>query len=247
MSSFITKNRELSVIRSTGNTTFYSRLVQWAFYFILLFLRNVNAKIIAQSCNWTVTITTLDTYADEVSWTLKSNGITVLSGGGTDFGVYTDNVNNVSGPLEFYIEAMGDYNDNEPAYTVSNGSTTVVSGQLYGGDDATYSNLNCAGGGGGNPPGPNSCNWTVTITTLDTYADEVSWTLKSNGITVLSGGGTDFGVYTDNVNNVSGPLEFYIEAMGSFNDNEPAYTVSNGSTTVVSGQLYGGDDATYSN
>lgn len=104
-----------------------------------------------------------------------------------------------------------------------------------------------AAGGGGNPPGPNSCNWTVTITTQNTFADEVSWTLKSNGTTVLSGGGTDFGVYTDNVNNVSGPLEFYIEAMGFFNDNEPAYTVSNGSTTVVSGQLYGGDDATYSN
>src|SRR5690554_6629683 len=105
-----------------------------------------------------------------------------------------------------------------------------------------------AAGGGGNPPGPNSCNWTVTITTQNTFADEVSWTLKSsNGTTVLSGGGTDFGVYTDNVNNVSGPLEFYISAEGYFNDNEPAYTVSNGSTTVVSGQLYGGDNATYSN
>src|SRR5690606_3628460 len=43
--------------------------------------------------------------------------------------------------------AEGYFNDNEPAYTVSNGSTTVVSGQLYGGDNATYSNLNCAGGG----------------------------------------------------------------------------------------------------
>src|SRR5690606_35382617 len=38
---------------------------------------------------------------------------------------------------------------------------------------------------------------------------------------------------------------FYIEAMGTFNDNSPTYTVSNGGETVVSGSLSGGDEATY--
>src|SRR5690606_12908793 len=56
------------------------------------------------------------------------------------------------GPVEFFIEAVGTFNDNTPSYTVSNGTEVLVTGQLLGGDEATYSDLNCDDTGGPTDP-----------------------------------------------------------------------------------------------
>src|SRR5690606_1834822 len=38
------------------------------------------------------------------------------------------------------------WGDNQPSYTVHNGTALLVSGSLLGGDDATHAALNCASG-----------------------------------------------------------------------------------------------------
>lgn len=96
-------------------------------------------------CEWVVNV--FDTgIGDEVTWQLRdSNDIVLLSGGPYGFD-YSDSQTVIAeGPVEFYIEAIGSWNDNTPSYTVSNGTEVLVSGQLMGGDEATYSDLECEG------------------------------------------------------------------------------------------------------
>ena len=105
-----------------------------------------------EGCEWTVNV--FDTgLGDEVSWELRDASNAVLLSGGPYGSNYNDTQTVISGngPMTFYIEAMGSWNDNTPSYTVSNGTEIVASGTLLGGDDATYSDLECeeAGGGGG--------------------------------------------------------------------------------------------------
>lgn len=96
-------------------------------------------------CQWTVHVFDALGFGDEVSWTLKnSDGNNVLSGGG--YGAGYDDTQTVlaEGPLTFYIESMGDFGDNTPVYTVSNGTTELVSGSLsIDNQEATYSDLDC--------------------------------------------------------------------------------------------------------
>src|SRR5690606_36998328 len=54
-----------------------------------------------------------------------------------------------NGPMTFYIESIGTFNDNTPNYTVTAGGNVLVSGTLIGGTDATYTDLMCDGGGSG--------------------------------------------------------------------------------------------------
>lgn len=96
-------------------------------------------------CQWTVKVWD-DMIGDEVSWYLKNTNTGEILLSGENYGDgYTD-IQTVfaDGPLRFYIEAYGDWNDNTPAFTVSNGTTVVAEGVLGGGDSKTYDNLNCA-------------------------------------------------------------------------------------------------------
>src|SRR5690606_34311659 len=99
---------------------------------------------------------------------------------------------------------------------------------------------------GGDPEPGDGCEWTVIVQDDDYWGDEVSWELRdaSNAV-LLSGGDYGDGYYDEQTVTAEGALTFYIEAMGTFNDNSPTYTVSNGVETVVSGSLSGGDEATY--
>ncbi len=95
---------------------------------------------------------------------------------------------------------------------------------------------------------PVGCNWTVHVFDALGYGDEVSWFLKdSSGNTLLSGGG--YGAGYDDIQSIvaQGPLTFYIESFGTFGDNTPVYTVSNGTTDVASGSLSSANqEASYS-
>ncbi len=99
-------------------------------------------------CQWTVHVFDFLGMGDEVSWSLKNSaGDVVLSGGGYGAGYDDTQTALAEGPLTFYIESMGTFGDNTPVYTVSNGTTEVVSGSLpqdLGVLEATYSDLNCA-------------------------------------------------------------------------------------------------------
>lgn len=95
------------------------------------------------------------------------------------------------------------------------------------------------------PAGNEGCTWTVHVWD-DFFGDEVSWTLKdSSNNTLLSGGNYSLGY--DEIKAVisEGPLTFYIESMGTTNDNKPHYEVSNEIGILVSGRLNGGTQATY--
>jgi hypothetical protein len=97
-------------------------------------------------CLWTVHVFDSLGFGDEVSWSLKnSTGAIILSGGGYGAGYDDTKTITADGPLAFYIESMGNFGDNTPAYTVSNGTTQVVSGSLSSSNqEADYSGLNCA-------------------------------------------------------------------------------------------------------
>lgn len=93
--------------------------------------------------------------------------------------------------------------------------------------------------------------WTVNVQGPG-FGDEVSWELRDNTTAViLSGGPYGAGGYNDTqmitVDIADQPLEFYIESMGTFNDNTPSYTVSCGGEVIASGTLTGGSEATESN
>lgn len=96
-------------------------------------------------CQWTVHVFDALGYGDEVSWSLNNSaGENVLSGGGYGAGYDDSQTAFVDGPLTFYIESMGTFGDNTPVYTVSNGTTEVVSGSLSSSNqEGNYSDLNC--------------------------------------------------------------------------------------------------------
>jgi len=95
-------------------------------------------------------------WGDEVSWELRDNGGVVLLSGGPYGNGYNDtqSVTTSNEPLEFFIEAIGPFNDNSPTYTVSCSGEVIVTGTLAGGAQTTHSDLECEGGGGGGGPFP---------------------------------------------------------------------------------------------
>lgn len=98
----------------------------------------------AQGCHWTVHVFDSQ-FGDEVSWTLKNEaGDILLTGSG--YGMEYDDTQSIfaNGPLTFYIENYGFFNDNTPSYTVSNGTEVLVTGSLNAqNQEATYYDLNC--------------------------------------------------------------------------------------------------------
>ena len=124
-----------------------------------------------EGCEWTVRVWE-DYFGDEVSWELRDlDGVVILSGGGYEESSYDDTQTaTATGPLEFYIEAIGTWGDNEPSYTVSNGTEILVSGQLTmdGPGEATYSDLNCEEGGASGP-----CDEKTIMECGETYTFEL--------------------------------------------------------------------------
>ncbi|QIE60719.1 T9SS type A sorting domain-containing protein [Rasiella rasia] len=89
--------------------------------------------------------------------------------------------------------------------------------------------------------------WTVTVS-VPGFGDEVSWELRDDlGVAILSGGPiATGGSETLMVNTSSSPLEFFIESIGTFNDNTPTWEVSCSGVVATTGTLAGGTDATES-
>ncbi|MEM0519572.1 choice-of-anchor J domain-containing protein, partial [Aequorivita flava] len=107
--------------------------------------------------------------------------------------------------------------------------------------DYTFRTYSCDSGGGGN-------NWTVTVEDTVNFGDEVSWELRDNlGAVILSGGPYGAPPYSDTqmVTTSNEPLEFYIEAIGTFGDNTPTYTVSCSGNVIITGTVVGGTDNTF--
>lgn len=105
-------------------------------------------------CSWTVTVWG-DGFGDEVSWQLRSGGVTVLSGGPySDIPFFDSQSITAAGPVEFYIESMGVFNDNAVSYTIENENGIILAGGIPGGSEATHSDLNCSDTP---PPPPSAC------------------------------------------------------------------------------------------
>ncbi len=104
----------------------------------------------------------------------------------------------------------------------------------------TYSVLLPGGGGG-------ECEWTVTVFG-NGLGDEVSWEFRdSDGGVLLSGGPYPDSPFTDiQTVSASDPVEFYIETMGSWNDNVPSFTIANENGIILNNSIQGGLEATYS-
>ena len=130
-------------------------------------------------CEWTVTVS--DTgFGDEVSWELRDADSNVLLSGGPYGSGYTDTQTVMSeGPVEFYIETMGTFNDNSPVFTIENENGVILSGGAAGGTEATYSDLNCSDLP---PPAPENDN-----------CGDITPTELTNGVPVTFNGTTEGG------------------------------------------------------
>ena len=82
---------------------------------------------------------------DEVNWYLRDNTSAVILFGGPYGDGYNDiqTITTHNEPLEFYIEAIGPYNDNSPSYSISCGGEVMAEGTLAGGTNALHSDLVC--------------------------------------------------------------------------------------------------------
>ncbi|MBA5628628.1 GEVED domain-containing protein [Moheibacter lacus] len=130
-------------------------------------------------CEWTVTVS--DTgFGDEVSWELRDADSNVLLSGGPYGSGYTDTQTVMSaGPVEFYIETMGTFNDNSPVFTIENENGVILSGGIEGGLEATYSDLNCSDIP---PPAPENDD-----------CGDITPTELTNGVSVTFNGTTEGG------------------------------------------------------
>lgn len=118
----------------------YTNFKIFAFLAIFCF---ANLMLNAQSCNWKVQLS--GSYGDQISWTLKSSqGEILLSGGPYTYGFSDEKTVSNAGPVEFYIETMGNWTDNVVQYNISNQNGIVATGTLMGGLEKTVNNLKCS-------------------------------------------------------------------------------------------------------
>lgn len=98
----------------------------------------------ADECSWTVHIFSDTSYGDEISWELRQAGFTILSGENYLGAPWGDiQTINAEGPLEFVISAQGTMNDNTADFTISNGNEIVLEGLVEGGDQMSFTDLQC--------------------------------------------------------------------------------------------------------
>lgn len=154
----------------------------------LLFPLLVNAQTstnnqttsINATCNWTVTVYG-NGLADEISWEFRTaSGTVLLSGGGyTEFPFLDVQNINSEDPVEFYIEAIGNWNDNSSAFIISNENGQIINAGITGGNEATYSDLLCSALP---PPTPDNDD-----------CEDITPTVLTNGTTVTFNGTTEGG------------------------------------------------------
>ena len=147
--------------RSVDTTPYAGTNVRIAFVnnstdMFMLLIDNISLSETApptgDECPWTVTIDAPD-FGDEVSWELRDASGVILSGGDYFYESDTQTAT-AEGPVEFYIEAMGNYDDNIVSYSVANGNGILFKGTTSGGDEYTYSDLSCEDTP---PPPPADC------------------------------------------------------------------------------------------
>ena len=134
-----------------------------------------------EGCEWTVTVYGSG-LADEVSWEFRDSGGAVLLSGGPYSDIPYMDVQTVTAedPVEFYIESMGDWGDNTPAFTIANENGIILNSSIMGGTEETFSGLLCSDLP---PPAPDNDNCgDVTPTTL-TNGTPATFTGTTEGAT----------------------------------------------------------------
>lgn len=101
------------------------------------------AAVEEEPCEWTVKVWSYETFGDETTWELRDEEGVILSGGPYEI-TYTDEQSiTASGPVEFYINTIGDTNDNEANYKIYNETGVLIEGHIEAGEEATYSDMSC--------------------------------------------------------------------------------------------------------
>ena len=223
---------DLTITPSTSNTTVASGCDSYTW--------SVNNMMYTQSGTYSEVSTTNPCHTEilELTITPSTSNTTVASACDS----YTWSVNSTNYTQSgTYTSVNGCHTEIlDLTITPSTTNTTVASGC----DSYTWS----VTGGTYTQSGTYS-NVGLTITLSDDYfMDEVSWVLKnSSNVVIASGGPYPFGssggtaVHTVSPSASDYPVTFEIEAFGTFNDNEPNYTVFCNATgsTLLSGTLSG--------
>ena len=164
-------------------------------------------------CEWTV-IVQGTSFGDEVEWELReAGGAVLLSGGGYGQGYYDEQTTNAEGPLEFYINSIGTFGDNTPAYTILTDGNEILDGVLPGGEEATFSDLNCDTGGG-------TITYCIPEGTNDTrFIDNFSTTGGSENVSNMASGFSPagYGDFYDThtvAQELGGEVEFAVDVEG---------------------------------
>src|SRR5690625_3139039 len=88
------------------------------------------AEIEEEPCEWTVKVWSYETFGDETTWELRDEEGVILSGGPYEI-TYTDEQSiTASGPVEFYINTIGDTNDNEANFKIYNETGELIEGYI---------------------------------------------------------------------------------------------------------------------
>lgn len=132
------------------------------------------------SCDWTVTVFGSG-FGDEVSWQFRGPDSSVLlSGGSYDFGYNDVQTVTTEGPVEFYIESEGTFNDNTPSFRIANGNGVIVNSSLSGGTSATFSDLLCS-----DDPIPvasnDECDDAIALSCGDSHTGNTNLAFNSGG------------------------------------------------------------------
>ncbi len=97
---------------------------------------------------WVVTIVGTG-WLDETSWTLTDASDVVIAAGGPyggteNGGTFSAQGVSSNGPFTFFIETEGQFNDNQPSWSISSGGgLEILSGVTAGGTNATITDIDC--------------------------------------------------------------------------------------------------------
>src|SRR5690606_3974570 len=151
---------------------------------------------------------------------------------------------NISNPTDSYWESTSVMNTPNTGYWSPDGGVTWTA-LTDGPWDGVFEIAGTCEDGGSTGEG---CEWTVTVSDTS-FGDEVSWELRDAGGTVVLSGGPymdSAGGYTDTQTvTAEGPVEFYIESIGTFNDNSPSYSISNENGEIITGSITGGSETSH--
>src|SRR5699024_5767912 len=97
-----------------------------------------------EGCEWTIHLWTFETFADEVTWELREGEDVLLEGGPYEI-TFEENLSvTAEGPVEVYINTVGENNDNEVNFTLANENGILISEIVEGGEEVTFSDFECS-------------------------------------------------------------------------------------------------------